>query len=92
MVHEWWDRSVRVMTGNSTAFNVERLDRAAEVLLNDWPPKRGEAYQRAMEALLKAMETPDSESARTAARMAFEEAAREAGILAEKPGRIRAAP
>lgn len=81
---KWWDRPVRIMVSGTTAFAVERLDRAAEILVNEWPAKRGPAYAHAKERLLKAMETPNSDSARAAARMAFEAAAREAGILDDR--------
>lgn len=84
MVEEWWDQPVRVMLKTNVAYNVERLSQAAEILLNNWPEKTSGAYRQAKEALLKAMETPHSESARTAARMAFEAAARDADILAPK--------
>ena len=85
MISDWWDRPVRVRIGDSTTYNVERLDRAAEMLLNEWPEGHAVAFARAQEALLKAMEDRESESARAASRMAFEEAAREAGILVEAP-------
>ena len=83
MVTDWWDQPVRVLIGNNLTYHVTRPDKAAELLLEEWPDQRGPAFARAQEAVLAAMEDPDSHSARLAARMAFEAAAREADILLE---------
>lgn len=81
MVSGWWDRQVRVMIGSSTTHNVTRPSHAAELLLNGGPEQDGPAYRKAKEAVLEAMENPRSDSLMIASRLAFEEAAREAGIL-----------
>lgn len=85
MVSGWWDRQVRVMIGSSTTHNVTRPSHAAELLLNDWPDERGPAYRKAKAAVLEAMQDPESDSLMMASRLAFEEAAREAGILVPLP-------
>lgn len=85
MVSGWWDRQVRVMIGSSTTHNVTRPNRAADLLLNEWPDEGGPAYRKAKEAVLRAMEDPDDASLNVASRLAFEEAAREAGILVSLP-------
>ncbi len=85
MVSGWWDRQVRVMIGSSTTHNVTRPSRAADLLLHDWPEFYGPAYERAKVAILKAMENPDDARLNVASRLAFEEAAREAGILVPLP-------
>ncbi len=82
MVHEWWDLPVRVMIGN-LVYDIARPDMAAQLMLAEWPGQRGPAFARAQEALQAALGDPESHSAREMARMAFEAAAREAGILLE---------
>lgn len=81
MISGWWDRQARVMIGSSTTHNVTRPSRAAELLMNEWPDAGGPAYRKAKEAVLRAMEDPDDDELNSASRHAFEEAAREAGIL-----------
>lgn len=81
MVSGWWDRQVRVMIGSSTAHNVMRPSHAAELLMNEWPAEGGPDYRKAKEAVLRALESPDDGSLNVASRRAFEDAAREAGIL-----------
>ena len=80
----WWDRPVRVMISNSTAYNVQTSERAAEILLFNWPRDTGEKHLRARQAIVRAMEHPEDPGPTIAARRAFEAAAREAGILAER--------
>lgn len=81
---QWWDKPVRVMIGGSTIYNVGRIERAAELLLGEWPIETGPAHMAAQKAILEALENPASAGAATAARQAFEEAAREADILMEQ--------
>lgn len=85
MVSGWWDRQVRVMIGSSTTHNVARPSHAAELLMDIWPEQDGPAYRKAKEAVRNAMEDPESDSLLIASRLAFEEAAREAGILVPLP-------
>lgn len=80
----WWDRPVPVMVGSNTTQHVTRPSAAADLLLHDWPAFHGPAYERAKDALLKALEDPESDSLGAASRLAFEEAAREVGILADE--------
>ena len=80
---DWWDEPVRVLISDGGIRDVERLEKAAEMLLGEWPEQNGPAYANAKEALAKALQDPSSDSARAAARMAFAAAADEAGILRE---------
>ncbi|MBX9452267.1 MAG: DUF982 domain-containing protein [Neoaquamicrobium sediminum] len=80
---DWWDEPVRVVISDRGIRDVERLEKAAEMLLAEWPEQNGPAYINAKEALTKALQDPSSDSARAAARMAFAAAADEAGILRE---------
>lgn len=82
MVSGWWRRPVPIMVGNNTAHHVTRQSAAADLLLHDWPTEDGPAYTMAKVALLKALENPDDDELSDAAFEAFQEAAREAGILA----------
>lgn len=81
MASGWWDRPVPVLVGSNTTHHVTRPSAAADLLLHDWPEFHGPAYERAKVALLKALENPGDDDLSAAARLAFEEAAREAGIL-----------
>ena len=81
---DWWDEPVHAKLDGKYACDVERLEKAAEVLLDDWPLSDGLAYLHAKEAVTKALQAPESDSARAAARMAFVAAADEAGILDER--------
>lgn len=81
----WWAKPVLVWVGSNTTHHVTRPSEAADLLLHDWPEFRGPAYESAKEALLKALENPDSGSLNAASRLAFEAAARDAGILASTP-------
>ncbi len=77
-----WERPVRVLIGNSTAYNVTTLERAAELLMNDWP--EGAGSLRAKQAIVRAMERPNDPGTAYSARQAFEAAAREADLLVER--------
>lgn len=81
MVSGWWDRPVKVLVDSNTTHHVTRPNRAADLLLHDWPEFYSPAYERAKVAILKAMEEPEDADLNEASRLAFEEAAREAGIL-----------
>lgn len=78
----WWDKPVNVFVTDSSVVAVTRLGRAVELLLGDWPGD-GPAYLEARKAALEAYSNPDDVLAQAKARKAFEEAAREAGILAD---------
>ncbi len=62
----------------AVVYSIGRLGRAAEALLHEWPEKRGPKYIAAKEACLLAWRREGSVED---ARRAFEDAAREAGIL-----------
>ena len=81
MASGWWDTPVPVLVGSNTTHHVTRPSAAADLLLHDWPEFYGPAYTKAKVALLKALENPGDDDLSAAARLAFEEAAREAGIL-----------
>ncbi|RCW86475.1 uncharacterized protein DUF982 [Phyllobacterium bourgognense] len=59
--------------------------RAAECLLNDWPIEQGKKLSVAREALLSCLERKLSPGA---ARVAFIEAAKEAGNYVDEPQRL----
>ncbi len=80
MRDDWWDRPVWVIASRGPQ-EVARPDHAADLLENGWPEKSSAAYRLATEAVGNALSDPDSTSARQTARLAFEAAAREAGIL-----------
>lgn len=82
MASGWWGRPVSIMVGSNTTHHVTRPSAAAKLLLHDWPAEGGAAYTMAKVAILKALEDPDDDRLSGAARKAFEDAAREAGILA----------
>lgn len=87
MVSGWWDRPVKVLVGSNTTHHITRPSAAADLLLHDWPEFYGPAYERAKVSILKAMDDPDDASLNAASRLAFEEAAREAGILVSATSR-----
>ncbi|MGS1093071.1 DUF982 domain-containing protein [Aquamicrobium terrae] len=78
----WWDKPTYVFINSHTTVAVTRLGRAVELLLGDWPGK-GPAYLKARQAALAAYSNPSDDRAQAKAQRAFEEAAREAEILAE---------
>lgn len=78
----WWDTPTNVFTDSHTVVAVTRLGRAVELLLADWPGK-GPAYLKARKAALAAYSNPTDKRAQHKAQKAFEDAAREAGILAD---------
>ena len=82
MAEAWWDKPVHVFTSDSTVVAVSRLSRAVDLLMNGWPGD-GPAYLEARKAALAAHSKPNDKRAQVKARKAFEEAAREAGILAD---------
>ncbi len=87
MVSGWWDRPVKVLVGSNTTHHITRPSAAADLLLHDWPEFYGPAYERAKLVILKAMENPQDTALNAASRLAFEEAAREAGILVSSTSR-----
>lgn len=83
----WWDRPVHVLIGNNQTYHVTRADTAAELLLDGWPDRSGPAFARAVVAIDMAVRHSENQDAQHVGRMAFEAAAREAGILLEPPQR-----
>lgn len=83
MRDDWWDRPVWVTAPHGVR-EVARPDQAADLLRNGWPEKASDAYRLATEAVSSSLKDPDSTSARQTARLAFEAAAREAGILDQR--------
>ena len=82
-----FDPPVRValgMAGNITQV-VTSPERAAEILLGDWPADGGRKHLAARKALLKALEAARDAKADSAASKAFAAAAEEAGILMPEP-------
>lgn len=61
--------------------NTTRPSAAADLLLHDWPEFQGPAYERAKVTIMKALEEPEDAALNEVSRLAFEEAACEAGIL-----------
>ena len=77
----WWAKPVRVMLGTPSQMRIVASTRdAAECLSDYWPLKRGFAHRTAQEACLTVLA---GEELTYVARLAFIEAAREAGILVE---------
>lgn len=78
MAYLWFSKPVPVWTKPTRCKLVSHVEEAAEVLLNEWPNNRELFALSAQKACLAALEgTGDIETA----RIAFEDAAREAGIL-----------
>ena len=75
----WWNEPVRVSVNGSTAINVTSSEKAAELLLGDWPESPRATFAR--EALVLALEKPDDPGTLYAAQRAFIRAADEAGFL-----------
>ncbi|MDR6632546.1 hypothetical protein J2X72_001330 [Phyllobacterium sp. 1468] len=77
---------VRIMTSQPGRMRViTSALRAAECILNDWPIGQGEKLSDAREALLSCLERRLSPGA---ARIAFIEAAKEAGNYVDEPRRL----
>lgn len=87
MSSDAFDKPVRVALG--PAGNITHVIstplQAAEKLLNEWPAVSGNRQVAARKAVLKAMENAQDALLRAKARKAFEEAAKEAGILQPEP-------
>jgi hypothetical protein len=78
--------AVRIMTSQPGRMRViTSALRAAECLLNDWPIEQGDKLSVAREALLSCLERKLSPGA---ARVAFIEAAKEAGNYVDEPRRL----
>jgi len=75
-----FDKPVRVALGpaQNVVYTVDRVGRAAELLLNQWPVRTGRFYTEARRACILAME---GQITGKQARQAFTAAAREADIL-----------
>ena len=78
--------AVRIMTSQPGRMRViTSALRAAECILNDWPIEEGAKLSVAREALLACLERKLSPGA---ARIAFIEAAKEAGNYVDEPTRL----
>lgn len=64
---------------------VTSAERAADILLNDWPTEGGRKHLAARKAVLRALEAARDAKAANEARKAFAAAAIEAGILMPEP-------
>lgn len=64
---------------------VTSAERAADILLNDWPSEGGRKHLAARKAVLRALEAAGDAKAASDARKAFTAAAEEAGILMPEP-------
>ena len=75
---EWFGRTIHVRLPGGLIVGVSNFDMAKEMLLDPrWPKRTGKAYNRAVVAVLEGMaELPE-------AAKAFEDAARDAGVLRE---------
>lgn len=77
----WWDKPVRIERPDTgRPFNVSNNNRAADLLLHQWPTEPGPKHLAARKAVLKAMESALDAARQAKAREAFREAAIEAGI------------
>jgi hypothetical protein len=85
---------VRVALGKlgNVTFMVSTPERAAEVLLQEWPTEGGSKHLAARKAVLKALEAARDARAAQRAREAFAAAADEAGILIPEPPKSIARP
>lgn len=89
MSSDWWSEPVRVAVSGGTAVNVSSNGQAAKMLLEHWPEEAGDKHLRARQTILRSMDRPGDPGTLYAARMAFEAAAREAGmLLGERPKSI----
>lgn len=78
---------VRVSIGKAgnIAHGVASPEKAAEILLEQWPAPWGPKHLAARKAVLRAMESAYTTATLASARRAFSEAAEEAGILLPEP-------
>lgn len=78
---------VRVALGKAGNIThvVTSAERAADILLNDWPSEGGRKHLAARKAVLRALEAARDIKAASDARKAFAAAATEAGILMPEP-------
>ena len=89
---QWWNEPVRVtLDGRNTIFVTDN-ERAARLLLEEWPGERGARHLRARTTILRSMERPNDPGTLYAARMAFEAAVDEAGMLMPEPVKSMASP
>lgn len=80
---------VRVSLGRAgnVAHAVTSPEKAAEILLTDWPVNWTSKHLAARKAVLQAMESAYTAATLARARKAFAEAADEAGILLPEPAK-----
>jgi hypothetical protein len=84
-VMQWWPEEVHVAVSNGTSVVVRSTERAAELLLYEWPTEATEKQRSAQRACLRALERPEDVGPVLSARMWFRAAAEEAGILMDAP-------
>ncbi len=89
---QWWSEPVRVSVDGRNTINVTDNERAARFLLEEWPGERGPRHLRARHTILRSMERPNDPGTLIAARMAFEAAVDEAGMLMPEPPKSMASP
>ncbi|MEO3386027.1 DUF982 domain-containing protein [Mesorhizobium sp. CAU 1741] len=91
MENDWFDQPVRVFLDprGNVAINVTSATQAAELLLTEWPTKPGAKHLAARKACLEVLEGI-AEARR--ARLAFADAAEEAGVLAAPRPKSMASP
>jgi hypothetical protein len=84
---QWWSKEIHVAISSGTSVVVNRTERAAELLLNEWPTEDSPKQIGARRTLLQALEQPDDPDILLAAQLAFEAAAEEAGMLMDAPAK-----
>lgn len=76
-----FQRPVNIAFGKGATVVVDNTRQAADLLLSEWPARRGPRHRDAVDACLKVL---DGHRSTVDAREAFIEAAQEAGILANE--------
>lgn len=87
----WWDKPVRIERPDTgRPFGVSNNNRAAELLLNEWPTEPGPKHLAARKAVLKAMEKA-LDAKRQAAKMSADrfDLAEADAIVGVNPHHIR---
>jgi len=81
---QWWSKEIHVAISSGTSVVVNSSERAAVLLLNEWPTEDSPKQIWARRTLSK---QPDDPDILLAAQLAFEAAAEEAGILMDAPAK-----
>lgn len=77
----WWDRPVRIERDRHGRWlNVSSSAQAERILIDEWPMEPGPRHRAAREAVYAARQKALDATRQAAARKAFLEAAKEAGI------------